>query len=66
MEEMWVSRDKDGILAMYEKEPFKDKRAEQWTPAGWLGWCEFLPKNWFPEVKWSDEKPTKVKFVIEK
>ena len=65
-QEMWVARDKDGTLAMYEKEPFKDKRAEQWAPAGWCGWCELLPKNWFPEVKWSDDEPTKVKLVIDK
>ena len=63
---MWLARDKDGELAMYENKPFKDKRAEQWIPVGWFGWCEFLPKNWFPEVQWSDEKPTKVKLVIEK
>ena len=65
-QEMWVARDKDGELVMYENKPFKDKRAEQWIPVGWFGWCEFLPKNWFPEVKWSDDEPTKVKLVIDK
>ena len=57
------SRDKDGELAMYENKPFKDERAEQWSLGGW--W-DFLPENWFPEVQWSDEEPTKIKLVIEK
>lgn len=29
MEEMWLARDKDGELIMYEKEPLKDKLAGQ-------------------------------------
>ena len=62
-QEMWVARDKDGELAMYENKPFKDERAEQWSLGGW--W-DFLPENWFPEVQWSDEEPTKIKLVIEK
>ena len=62
-QEMWLARDKDGELIMYEREPFKDKLAEQWTLGGWFG---FLPKNWFPDVLWSDEEPTKVKLVIDK
>ena len=62
-QEMWVARDKDGELAMYKNKPFKDERAEQWSLGGW--W-DFLPKNWFPEVQWSDDEPTKVKLVIEK
>ena len=63
MEEMWLARDKDGELIMYEREPLKDKLVEQWTLGGWFG---FLPENLFPEVQWSDEEPTKVKLVIEK
>ena len=46
--EIWLARDKDGGLAMYEKEPFKNKLAELWTLGGW---CVFLPENWFPEVQ---------------
>ena len=48
---------------MYKNKPFKNKRAEQWTCDGQY---VFLPDNWFPEVKWSDDEPTKVKLVIEK
>lgn len=61
--EIWLARDKDGGLIMYENKPFKDKRAEQWTLGGqWV----FLPDDWFPEVQWSDEEPTKVKLIINK
>lgn len=61
--EIWLARDKDGGLIMYENKPFKDKRAEQWTLGGqWV----FLPDDWFPEVQWSNEEPTKVKLIIDK
>ena len=63
MEEMWLSRDKDGGIAMSEDKPFKNGRAEQWTCDGQY---VFLPDNWFPEVKWSDDESTKVKLVIDK
>ena len=36
-QEMWLARDKDGELIMYEREPFKDERAEQWSLGGWWG-----------------------------
>lgn len=61
--EAWVARDKDDELAMYDNKPFKDKRAEQWTCGGQY---VSLPDNWFSEVQWSDEEPTKVKLVIGK
>ena len=61
--EMWLARDKDGDLAMYESKPFKDKRIEYWTLGG--QWA-FLPEDWFPEVQWSDEEPTKVKLIIDR
>ena len=62
-EEMWLARDKDGEIAMSKNKPFKDKREEQWSLGGGF---EFLPENWFPEVQWSDDEPTKVKLVIDK
>ena len=64
-QEMWLVRDEDGELAMYENKPFKDEYIKKWTLGG-CGWWEILPKNWFPEVKWSDEEPTKIKIVIDK
>lgn len=64
MKEMWIARDKNGELIMYEKKPLKDKFIEQWRTSS--GWIRFLPKKKFPEVKWSDEEPTKVKLEIVK
>ena len=61
--EIWLARDEDGELSMYENKPFKDKRAKQWAHGGWWG---FLPENWFPEVQWSDDDPTKFKLLIDK
>ena len=45
MEEMYLTRDKDGGIAMSENKPFKDERAEKWTCGGQY---VFLPDNWFP------------------
>lgn len=61
MEEMWIARDKDGKLAMFNKKPFKDR--EQWIVKGRFAW---MPSYLFPEVQWSDEEPTKVKLMINK
>lgn len=62
MGEMWLARDKDCTLIMYEREPLKDKLAEKWTLGGkWVS----LPKNWFTEVQWEDEEPMKVFLVTE-
>ena len=61
--EAWVARDKDGGIAISENKPFKDERVDLWTVDGQY---VYLPDNWFPEVKWSDDEPTKVKLVIEK
>lgn len=61
--EMWLARDRDGKLAMYENKPFKGELSGKWSLGG--EW-NFLPENWFPEVKWSDSEPTKVKLEIVK
>lgn len=50
MEEMWIARDKDDKLAMFDKKPFKDR--EQWIVKGRFAW---MPSYLFPEVQWSDE-----------
>lgn len=50
---MWLARDKDGHLWLYEKKPIKQ-------PVYWVcvsGDCQTLDLNLFPEVKWEDEEP---------
>ena len=63
MEEMWLARDKDDRLHVYRGE--KPKRfLKTWSISSFD--VSPLPRQWFPEVKWSDEEPTKVKLVIDK
>ena len=57
---MWVARDKDGKLAIFNKKQFKDR--EQWIVKGMFAW---IPSKLFPEVQWSDEEPAMIKLVIE-
>lgn len=64
MKGIWIARDKNGELIMYEKKLFKDEFIEHWRTSG--GWIRFLPKKKFPEVKWSDDEPTKIKLEIVK
>ena len=59
MEEMWLARDKDGKLAIFNKKPLKYR--EQWITKGRYSW---ICQEFFPEVQWRDEEPTKLKLVI--
>lgn len=63
MEGMWLARDKDGTLALFlYREPHKGN-IEWWhNDDSYI----LLDKNLFPEVKWSDAEPTKVKLEIVK
>ena len=56
--------DKDGTLFLYLREP--QKVIGQWTaPDLHLGYIKLGDAS-FPEIKWSDDEPTKVKITIEK
>ena len=72
MEEMWLARCKDGSLILYtEEKPSKIEALGTWMIRGTdalytsMGYVR-LRKHLYPEVKWSDNEPTKVKLVIEK
>ena len=62
-QEIWLARDENGSLWLYGYKPQKYNGI-------WLyRFTEpVLPidNSLFPEVKWSDEEPTKVKLVIDK
>ena len=62
MEEMWIARDRDGNLMLFRHKPSKVRFRGVWY--GNISYM--LPNYLFPEVKGSDEEPTKVKLVIEK
>ena len=63
MEEMWLARDKNDDLYLFiDGKPEKVEKL-------WLnvdGDFIQIDSRLFPEVKWSDEEPTKVKLVIDK
>ena len=59
--EAWVARDKDGKIYLYRYKPIKDKFV-WYSPGFHLA----LASASFPEIKWSDDEPTKVKITIEK
>ena len=62
--ERWVARDKDGMLCVYFSENPPKKEETVWG-ADYDTFVE-IDGSLFPEVKWSDEEPTKVKLVIDK
>lgn len=58
---LYVARDKNGSLYLYEYKP--KKHSIIWTN---LGFVEELDSDLFPEVKWEDEEPTEVELTIKK
>ena len=61
--EAWVARDEDGMLYLYLATPRKYQR--KWLPNIRADYFE-INRELFPEVKWEDEEPTKVKIIIDK
>ena len=59
--ELWAARDMDGKLFLYRDKPIKDKFV-WYSP----GFSLVLASASFPEVKWSDDEPTRIKITIEK
>ena len=62
--ERWVARDEDGTLCVYFSENTPKKEETVWG-ADYDTFVE-IDGSLFPEVKWSDEEPTKVRLVIDK
>ena len=59
--ELWAARDMDGKLFLYRYKPIKDKFV-WYSP----GFSLVLASASFPEIKWSDDEPTKVSITIKK
>ena len=59
--ESWAARDMDGKLFLYRDKPIKDKFI-WYSP----GFSLVLASASFPEIKWSDDEPTKVSITIKK
>ena len=62
--QIWLTRDKDdGLFLSVGDKPVK--RKIDWSIPVY-SYCLEIDYTLFPEVKWSDEEPTKVKLVIDK
>ena len=60
---MYVARDKDGDLCLFNARPVKIDELGYWQPAKtMLDWIK-LDRSLFPEVSWEDEEPTEVELV---
>ena len=67
--ELWIARDKDGDIFIYNEKPIKNKNTNCWHPKDELKHpencnCILLNRNLFPSIKWENKKPTKVKLII--
>lgn len=54
----FLVRDGDGALWIYEHEP--KKKYEWWDKNDWNELAKRLDGEIFPDVKWSDDKPTEI------
>lgn len=62
-ERLWIARDEDGSLFMFDKKPHKDKKGS------WIlyeqPYCSImLPREWFNSVKWEDEEPRRLSLAL--
>ena len=64
MEEMWLARDKNGLLWMYIGDSKPEKKGEQWCSG--KDKCVLLGYHVLQEVQWSDEEPTRLGILIDK
>ena len=62
--ELLAVRDKDGMICLFSIENPPKKVDSCW--ANDLGEFIEIDGSLFPEVQWSDDKPTKVKLIIDK
>ena len=60
---MWIARDKDGSIVIFNQKPIRDYNLGQWLlpePTGEFI-CVDEDEEWFcPSVKWSDKEPTEI------
>lgn len=51
---MWIARDRNGDLYLYEEKPLKG--TEAWGITLYL-YRSRINRHFFPEVKWEDDEP---------
>ena len=62
--EMWLARDADGLLYLFVGDK-PNKSSYTWQNP-MVKEIVGIDNSLFPEVKWTDEEPTKVKITIDK
>lgn len=60
---MWVARDKDNSLYLYNVKPAKSGGIWRIIGLSTYGQAMEIDYNLFPNVKWEDEEPTEVEIV---
>lgn len=61
---MWIARNQDNSLFLFNKKPSKNSRRKRWLPLN-INFTE-IDSSLFPEVKWTDKEPTEIELVIKK
>ena len=59
---LWVARDKDNALWLYNGKPQKFPGLCSWNSPS--GAARKLPKKLFPKVKWENKQPVRVELTI--
>lgn len=57
---MWIARDEDGSLFLYEEKP--DKRLSKWVINGEGSYMKLYIHS-YPNVKWEDKEPLEVNII---
>lgn len=50
---MWIARDKDNSLWLYNEKPIRNEEENDWSPTDIV--VGALDTNMFPELRWEDE-----------
>ena len=58
---MWIARDFDGSLWIFTDKPYKD--GLRWRLPIGDGSCQPLLECLFPEVHWTDDRPTEIRLI---
>ena len=64
MEKMWLARNKDGKLHLFIDTSEPKKTEYTWASTGYFPTIIEIPRVYFPQIHWYDEKPTKLQPVI--
>lgn len=61
---IWMARDENGKLAVYDSKPDKYEKMKVWMPHGRYDNYIHVSPDLFPSVKWEDVEPTEVVLTL--